>query len=641
MKQLSLLPQPKKQVTGAGWFAIPASGVIGIPDWSFGEEANLAKETFPGHQISILVPSLCHTLVIDHDANITRDGYDLCIGTDGVRIRSSTRAGVFYALQTLHQIAIQSPRGRLPKVFISDWPDFSDRGIYYDVARGRVPKLESLIEQVKLLSHFKINHFQLYIEHTFAFRRHPLIGRRASPLTAEDILALDKVCRERHIELVPSLATFGHMATVLKHPQYHALAEDWGIGKYCAPEARNLRVRKGWSLAPANPRVYEFLDSLFAELLPLFSSPRFNVCCDETYDLGMGQSYALCRRRGKGRLYLDHICRLRDLAAKYGKKIMFWGDIIRQYPELIPQIPRDVTVLDWGYQHNIDFDKVRDFKRAGLEFFACPGTSSWVALFPRVHEAAANIHGFARAARKYGGRGLLTTDWGDGGHYNFMENSWHGYCFGAEQAWNVAADRATFTARFARLFLNCSRRDLISAIEQLGDVAHTSIDGYYQSVWQHLFFAPATSELFTPRKRTGWVATRGAIARKTIVLDAAFAHRVLYRLERVRATLLKAQRTPGSDPHRVLPYWIFAVDAMTHAAHKLAILAASKRPAARQISALHNEMEKLLARFQRLWLDRNRPSELRITVSRYRRAMRTYAQLTPRPPVPTLPAKDA
>jgi len=62
------------------------------------------------------------------------------------------------------------------------WPDFPDRAIYHDVARGRVPKLERLKELADLLSRFKINQLQLYIEHTLKFRRHPSIGKNASAL---------------------------------------------------------------------------------------------------------------------------------------------------------------------------------------------------------------------------------------------------------------------------------------------------------------------------------------------------------------------------------------------------------------------------------------------------------------------------
>ena len=111
--------------------------------------------------------------------------------------------------------------------------------------------------------------------------------------------------------------------------------------------------------------------------------------------------------------------------------MMFWGDIIRHYPELIDRIPKDVMVLDWGYTYDHPFDRVKDFKSAGLPFYACPGTSSWGAFFPRWPDAAENIAGFAQAGARHGACGLLNTDWGDDGHFNFMECSWLGYLYGA------------------------------------------------------------------------------------------------------------------------------------------------------------------------------------------------------------------
>ena len=96
------------------------------------------------------------------------------------------------------------------------------------------------------------------------------------------------------------------------------------------------------------------------------------MCCDEVWDLGEGQSGDLAREIGKGRLHLRHIRKLRDLAAAHGKRIMLWGDIVRNYPELIPDIPKDVTCLDWGYDADMDFDRVEDFTATGLATYVCP-----------------------------------------------------------------------------------------------------------------------------------------------------------------------------------------------------------------------------------------------------------------------------
>lgn len=623
--KLALIPQPQTLVSGKGFFSIPRTGSIGISDHTLHPAADTLRPVFGAWPIGAAIPSVKDPVRILLRKGFKPQGYRLRITLNAVIIEAGTPAGAYYAVQTLRQIALQNPKDRLPVLTINDWPDFAARGLYYDVCRGRVPKEERLLEQIGLLASFKLNQYQLYIEHTFRYRGHPLIGRGVSPLTAEDMLEIDSFCRECHVDFVPSQASFGHLQPVLTLKPYRHLAEDRGIRCYVSPEAEKLhpwQKLKGWTLSPANPGTYTFLGSLYSELLPLFSSDKFNACCDETYDLGLGQSYELCKKLGKGRVYLGHIIKLNRLCHKHGKKLMFWGDIIRHYPELISRIPRDVTVLDWGYAFNHPFERISDFKKAGLKFYACPGTSSWVSLFPRLHEASANIRGFVAAAKKHGADGILNTDWGDGGHYNFMEFCWHGYLLGAEQSWNSKADAATFTARFAKLFLNNDDPALAKAIDRLGDISHLSA-GCYQSIWQHLFFAPAGNDLFKSGRRDAWISRNGRISTRKLRLDAALGRATLAQLAAVRKVFVAASRAPGADPHGILPYWIFAVDTTVHAARKLTVLGqgGTDSPAARK--ALKAEMASLMGRFEKLWLARNRRSEINVTLKRYRAAMKS------------------
>ncbi len=615
----TLLPQPKSLARRDGEFSVPVSGVIGIGDSSLYPIAAGLQALFPGLAVNASYPGSRDAISVSCQAGLKRDAYRLVISTDGIRIEAGAEAGAFYAVQTLRQLLAQATGGALPALEIEDVPDFEDRGVYYDVTRGRVPNLEQLLRMADQLSRFKINQLQLYIEHTFLFRGHPDIGKDASPLSAEDILKLDAHCRARHIELVPSLASFGHLSTVLKHPQYHALAEDWGVGKFVDPDAPPGWGLNGWTLSPANPDIYVFLDSLFAEFLPLFSSKRFNACCDETYDLGWGQSYELCKQRGKGRVYLDHIAKVSGLAKKYGKSLMFWGDIIRHHPDLVTDIPKDVTVLDWGYNHNHNFEAIRDFQQAGLKFYACPGTGSWSGLFPRLPEACANIAGFAAAGKKFGAQGLLNTDWGDGGHYNFMEYSWHGYVFGAEQGWNTGADRKSFTKRFIEHFLGTPDPELASALDDLGDISFTG----GSNLWQMMFFALPDDAIFRQTQPVGVTVVRnGQIALEKIRLDAAHARSLLVRLGKIRDVFAAREGKVGLDPEGVLPYWIFAVDTTAMAVRKLAAFGPGAKPDADEKAAIKQEMRELRRRFKTLWLARNRPSEIGITLARYDRLIR-------------------
>ncbi|HEX2951467.1 MAG TPA: family 20 glycosylhydrolase, partial [Armatimonadota bacterium] len=282
---------------------------------------------------------------------------------------------------------------------------------------------------------WKINQFQLYIEHTFAWPSHPKIGKGYDPLTPGDIITIDKACAKRHINFVPNLQSFGHQHHMLQRKEYAPLAET------------DMR----WTLSPAEPGTYTLLDELFAEFLPNFRSTVFNIDSDETYDLGKGKSASMVAEKGLGCVYLDHILKLRDMAARYGRQIMFWGDIILHHPELITSIPDDVTVLEWQYGEFPNEDHVRQFAEAGKKFYVCPGTNSWRAIFPRQQEARGNISRMAQYAIKYGAIGMLNTDWGDGGHFNLQGLSYYGYAFGAAESWNPGTT-TDFDTAFGRLF---------------------------------------------------------------------------------------------------------------------------------------------------------------------------------------------
>ena len=64
-----------------------------------------------------------------------------------------------------------------------------------DISRGRVPKLETLLELAEHLADFKINELQLYTEHTFAYQQYKSVWQSWGALTGEEIRQLDARCR--------------------------------------------------------------------------------------------------------------------------------------------------------------------------------------------------------------------------------------------------------------------------------------------------------------------------------------------------------------------------------------------------------------------------------------------------------------
>jgi len=302
-----------------------------------------------------------------------------------------------------------------------------------DISRGRVPKLETLLNLVEELAKFKINELQLYTEHTFAYRKYKSVWQSWGALTPKEIHTLDKRCQKLGIDLVPNQNSFGHLRYFLEHPKLKKLAEVSGPYE----DASGEFVRRPTTLAPIHPGTIPFLRGLYEELLPNFSSKRFNVGCDETWDLGRGRSQKLCERIGKGAVYLNFLEKIHREVSTRGKTMMFWGDIILKYPKLIRALPKNAIALNWGYEANHPFQReAAKFAKSGISFYVCPGTSTWQTLIGRHDNALANLRAAATAGKKFGAKGYLICDWGDGGHPNPLAVSWPMFVAGASLAWN-------------------------------------------------------------------------------------------------------------------------------------------------------------------------------------------------------------
>jgi len=443
--EILLLPPPRRLKRQAGEFVLRPAGMIaaeGNPEilgpLIFRLHKELVCAGFDGWQpkdgvLGQHALPVIH-LLLDHHCGLPPQGYRLEIASDRLQLTAPDRAGMFYALMTLRQLLRQFPVA-LPASVITDWPDFAVRGVMLDISRDKVPTMETLCDLVDRLAEWKFNHLQLYTEHTFAYRNHCAVWEHASPLTPEDVRQLDAYGRERGVELAPNQNSFGHLTRWLKLPRYRTLAEC--PAGYVTPWGE--RRTEPLSLDPLNPASLDLLRELFDELLPNFSSRLFNVGCDETWDLGQGRSAAACAVRGKGRIYLEFLLKIRDEVRRRGHTMLFWGDILLQHPKLAPELPRDLIALLWGYEAGHPYDaQATLLAEAGLPFWVCPGTSSWNSLAGRTTNMLSNIRAAAEAGLQHGAEGLLVTDWGDNGHWQPQPVSYAGFAVAAAFSWNAA-----------------------------------------------------------------------------------------------------------------------------------------------------------------------------------------------------------
>ena len=377
-------------------------------------------------------PEIPECVFLDEDSALEPDHYRLTVSPDGIRIAGSSDEALLHGVCTLRQW-IRRNGAVLPCLEIEDWPDLKHRGFYQDISRGRVLTLDSLKKIVDLLCEYKINEFQLYIEHTYLFRNLSEAWRDEDPLEAEDILELDAYCRARHIDLIPSLATFGHMYQILSTKSYADLCELRDSEKI--PFSYSYAIRRH-TINPTLPGSLELVKGMITEYRALFTSRKFNICCDETFDLCSDRSAAAAEKEGAHNLYIRYLAELCRWLLDQGITPLFWGDVLGVVPESYNMLPKGVICLNWGYQPDYPEDEIRNLARLGAAQYACPGVSTWSHMTPLLADSFSNIRAMCRYAHKYGAIGLLNTDWGDWGHICDPAFSVPGILYGAAFSWN-------------------------------------------------------------------------------------------------------------------------------------------------------------------------------------------------------------
>jgi hexosaminidase len=609
-QRLRLLPGEWRSTECLSYAGVDAAALGPALDWlasalqERGQRLERASGAQPGLQLG-LDAQLCSRL-----AGARAPAYVLAIRESGISLRASDAAALHHGLCTLLQLCTGTGPLRLPALEIEDFPDFAERGVMLDVSRDKVPSMATLRLLIDRLASWKLNQLQLYMEHSFAYAGHERVWQHASPFTAAELQELDAYCAQRHVQLVPNQNSFGHMHRWLVHEPYRQLAE--------CPDGFDHPwnwTREPYGLCATDPGSLALLEDLYDQLLPNFQSRLFNVGLDETIDLGAGRSRAACEARGTERVYLDFLRGVHARVQARGRRMQFWGDIIVKRPELIPELPRDAIALEWGYEADHPFaEHLEHFRRAGLEFYVCPGTSSWNSIAGRSENALLNIARAAQQGKAAGASGLLNTDWGDHGHLQPLSVSYLGLLLGAGFSWNTTSAEQPERLDVPALLDRHVFRDAAGA---LGRVAHDLGNSYREagslrgnaSVLFWLLIKP--ERVFSPPG----------------VTRASLEHTLEY-VERASEPLARA-RPACSDGALVVDELGWVRDVLRFAC-RLGIARAalldpervSAVPAAER-AALAAQLRALIDRQRSLWLARNRPGGLADSASRLERLLLT------------------
>ena len=183
-------------------------------------------------------------------------------------------------------------------------------------------------------------------------------------------------------------------------------------------------------------RAIELIKAMIEEYMALFATDKFNICADETFDLGKGKSKPLADEKGVHRLYIDYVKELCEFLVAKGKKPMFWGDIICAQPELIKELPEETVCLTWGYAAEQREHEAKVMAEAGARQYLCPGVGGWNQ-WMTWWRTATKYRTDVRLCEKIPCGRCSEHRLGDCGHINQPDFSLPGMIYGAVFSWET------------------------------------------------------------------------------------------------------------------------------------------------------------------------------------------------------------
>ncbi len=542
----------------------------------------------------------------------TAEDYVIEVGPESIGLGAWGNEGLLYAVQTLCQLIRANLKDKgIPCLTIRDWPSLRWRCFQDDLTRGPSSTLDELKREAALGAFLKMNLFTYYMEHQYAFAKHPLIGPKDGSLLPGELKALVEFGKPLGVDVLGNQQSFGHFGHILKHKEYQHLRETRDV------------------LCPTKEESYKLLDDLYSEVVPLLPLPFFNVCCDETWGLGTGPSKEQADRIGVGKVYAGHMRRIHDLLKdKYKKRMMMWGDIILQHPKDLADIPTDTIMLTWGYDPRASFEgQIVPFTKSGYEFFVCPGVNNWSRILPDFGASVVNIQNFVRDGAKHGALGMLNTSWDDDGE-NLNAPNWHGFAWGAECAWNASKTAyADFSRRIGAVLFGEKGDHFGQAIDLLSKTHRLpGMGGMHNGrFWQ---------DDLGPMKTT--VAAEKANAQRLLELvKPAIEHLDACKKEATaNAELLDAFLCGARRMELIGQRMLDRLDvaALYSTAYEGAVKEAAPLLAKAEAIIEKNRaaFEAIGKQFAELWMRENRPYALDATMGRYKAAVGRYDALAKR-----------
>jgi len=227
-------------------------------------------------RLSVMPGAVTIGEALDRDKNVLAEqAYRMTLAPDHVQITANAEAGLFYGVETLVQLVKHQENALwLPEGEIVDWPDLQLREIYWDDAH-HLDRLEALKDAVRRAAFFKVNAFALKLDGHFQYKSAPALVEPWA-LSPAQLQELTDYALRYYVQLIPYLDAPGHVAFVLKHPEYAKLRE--------YPESN-------YEMCATNPDTFMLLFGMYQDLLDATKGAKyFHFGGDEAYFVGLAKN---------------------------------------------------------------------------------------------------------------------------------------------------------------------------------------------------------------------------------------------------------------------------------------------------------------------------------------------------------------
>lgn len=223
----ALIPSPVQVEWKTGWFDLAKANKIYLSRPGLEKEAELLQDILSKSGIKFNISSTAALndryieLKIDEGIESSnKEAYHISVTSDRIIIRGRSQHAVFNAIQTFRQLARNGQT--IDNCEIADEPKYNWRAYMTDVGRNYM-SMESLKEQIDIMSQYKLNVFHFHPTEDIAWRieskkypqltkAHYMQRNMGMYYTQKQIQELIDYCKERHIIFVPEIDMPGHSA---------------------------------------------------------------------------------------------------------------------------------------------------------------------------------------------------------------------------------------------------------------------------------------------------------------------------------------------------------------------------------------------------------------------------------------------